>query len=134
MRRCLETCDVPGIRTLWQSLAPHLPQPTDDAQVVATIHYARTLARSIRMRERAYSHRWLVDAGYPSGLPDHLRPRAERLYPRIVEGVGVAVQTRAPLALAIRDAVSNAVLECYADGKTEPTVVRARMHEARIKV
>jgi hypothetical protein len=73
----------------------------------------------------------------PSALPDWLRPRADQLYPKVVEGVGIAVRGpghKRALALALRTAMEQAVAECYADGKTEPDFVRARMAAARTKV
>lgn len=136
-RRCLEQCDVAGARAIWLHVAPHLPQPMDDSEVLTTIHCARTAAGTIPFRLRAYSHAWLTERGLPSGLPDKLRPRAERMYPRVVEGVGIAVLTspaRRELGRAIERAMTDAVAECYADGDTEPSVVRARVQEARVKV
>jgi hypothetical protein len=59
---------------------------------------------------------------------------AERLYPRVVEGVGLATHTRSALALAIREACEQAVLECYADGKTHPDHIKARLRAARTRV
>src|ERR1044072_6980895 len=94
LRRCLEECDVAGIRALWAQIPPGMPQPHTDAEALATIHRARTEANSIALRLRAYSHRWLEDRGLPSGLPDELRPRAERMYPRVVDGVGISVNIR----------------------------------------
>jgi hypothetical protein len=73
----------------------------------------------------------------PSALPDWLRPRADRLYPKVVEGVGIAVRGpghKRALALALRGAMEVVVQECYADGKTDPDFVRARMTEARERV
>jgi hypothetical protein len=73
----------------------------------------------------------------PSALPDWLRPRADQLYPKVVEGVGIAVRGpghKRALALALRSAMERAVAECYADGKTEPDFVRARIAEAGAKV
>jgi len=136
-RRCLEQQDVAGVRALWAQIAPGLPQPANDAEALATIHSARTQARSIVFKYRAYSHRWLTERGLPSGLPDYMRPRAERMYPRIVEAVGIAVKTpphRRELGNAIREAMGAAVMECYADGKTDPVFMRARMQQARTRI
>jgi hypothetical protein len=87
---------------------------------------------------RAWSHHWLMDHGLPSGLPDHLRPKADQIHPRIVEAVGVSVKALSeasiPLAKAIERAMSDAVAEAYADGKRDPGFVKARMEEARYKV
>lgn len=133
--RCLVTCDVVGIRRLWKHVAPHLPQPGSDRDALVAIHHARTQAKSISLRLRAYSHRWLLDNGYPSGLPDELKPRAERMYPKVVEGVGIAVKAGSalmqPIAPIIRGAMEDVVREAYADGKTDPVFVKGRMLEAR---
>lgn len=134
-RRYLEQADVTGVRRVWDRVFPHIPQPVPDGHVLMVIHHARTQAQSISLRQRAWSHRWLLDHDYPSGLPDELKPKAERMYPRIVEAVGVAVNTTEewlrPAALGIQAAMSDAVLECYADKKTDPVFVKARMMEAR---
>lgn len=138
VRACLEAGDVNGIWDLWSRAMPHLPQPHTFAEAETSMHYARTAAQSVRFWKRAYSHAWLTERGIPSGMPDHLRPRAERLYPRIVDAVGIAVkplsQSRSGLAEALGAAMRGAVMECYADSKTEPDFVRARMREASTKV
>lgn len=129
--------DVAALRRAWRQVAPHLPQPATDAEAEIVMHHARTQARSVPMRRRAWSHRWLLERGYPSGLPDILRVRAERLYPRIVEAVGISVNAHssllAPIVAPVRRAMEHAVLEVYADHgpHPDPNVVRARMQEAR---
>jgi hypothetical protein len=134
-RRCLEQLDVAGVRRLWRHMSPHLPQPANDAEALVTLHHARTQTESIAIRLRAWSHRWLLDHGYPSGLPDHMKPSAERIYPRVVEGVGISVNFRSPILQPItglvRGAMEDAVSEAYADKKTEPSFVRARMQQAK---
>lgn len=134
-RRCLDELDVVGAMRLWQHVSPHLPQPSSGAETLIMLHHARTVAKSVDVKKRAYSHRWLVDRGLPSGLPDELRPRAERMYPSISEGVGYAMKTSSPLfrpiVPLITRAVSDAILECYSDKKTDPPFVRSRMKEAR---
>ncbi len=132
MRRCLETCDVVGIRRLWAHIAPAMPQGGTDRDVMIMIHHARTQSASLKLRLRAYSHRWLVDNGYPSGLPDELKPRAERMYPKVVGVVGISVNSkyevvRREIGGAMADVVENA----YADGKTDPGYIRPRMMDAR---
>ena len=106
--------------------------------MLATIHLARTQSQAMRFNLRAWSHRWLAERGLPSMLPDDLRPRAERLYPRKVTSVGVGVMAMtegsAPLARAIEGAMSDAVMDAYAEGREEPEFVKARMLEARAKV
>jgi hypothetical protein len=136
MRRCLLECDVAQMRKLDQHLMPHLSQLTDD-EVLITIHLARTSSERIPLKLRAWSHRWLLDNGLPSKLPDHLKSKAERLYPRIVDAVGIAVNSSndalKPVVGMVHKAMSNAVLECYADNRKEPEFVKARMMEAKHK-
>lgn len=135
MLRCLRDCDVEGIRALWAHVSPHLPQPESDADALASIHMARTQTQPMPFRLRAYSHAWLTERGLPSQLPDNLRPRAQRIYPVIVEGVGIAVSGTAHPEFndALRRAQSDAVLECYANKTTKTEFVRARMVEATAK-
>lgn len=136
-RYCLEQLDVVGIRKLWRHVSPHLPQPKDDHEALVTIHQARTRAESMAMRLRFYSHRWLLDNGYESGLPDRLKPSAERVYPRVVEAVGISCNATSslfrPITGIIQGAMSDAVLECYADGERQPEIVKGKMMEARRK-
>lgn len=137
-RQALEECDVALVRKLWAHVSPHLPQPKTDHEALITIHVARTAASTIAFKLRAYSHRWLIDNGYPSQLPDELKPKAERIYPSIADAVGVSVRAgspeRKPLAEAVEKAMSDAVAESYADGKRDPLIVKERMREARIKI
>jgi hypothetical protein len=139
LRRCLESADVAGCRRLWAAISPHLPQPKTAAEALIILHHARTQSESIALKLRAWSHRWLLDHGYPSGLPDRLKPSAERLYPRIAKAVGVSVNARSeimrPVALMIRDAMNVAVLEAFDDGRGDNAeFVKARMAEARSTV
>lgn len=133
--RLLDDGDVDGLCAAWAQVAPHLPQPTTRAQAEIIMHRARTEAASVMFAKRAWSHRWLTERGLPSGLPDTLKPRAERMYPRVVDAVGIACKTRsaalAPAAVLIRGAMETAVQHCYADGRTEPGFVRAQMMQAR---
>ena len=128
--------NLDAVLAAWAKLFPGaaLPDRRDHAEIV--LHHARTQARSVPMRARAWSHRWLLERGLPSGLPDHLRPRAERLYPVTREGVGISVIAGSslfrPIVGAVRSAMEGAVLEVYADHKNpDPNVVRARIREAR---
>lgn len=135
-RRCLEDLDVEGARKIWAEIAPGMPQPESADAALVTLHLARTTAESVPFRLRAYSHRWLTDAGLPSNLPDHLRPEAERVYPKVVPAVGISVTARdpemEPLARMIESAMSAAVSEVHADGKILDTeLVRSRMVQAR---
>ncbi len=134
MLRCLAELDVDGARRLWRHVSPGLPV-LDDKQALVVVHMARTQAAGLPLRPRAYSHRWLLDAGLPSQLPDELRPRAERLYPRVVEAVGISVNATSPIlkpaTKIIERAMSDAVAAAFADGITAPEFLRARMAEAR---
>lgn len=133
-RRCLVECDVPGIRQLWKHVAPHLGQPETDSEALVAIHHARTQAVSIPFRLRAYSHRWLTDNGYPSGMPDHLKPQAERIYPHVVEAVGIAALNQTAMTPILQRAMSDAVMDAHEEGRlNDPIFVKARMMEARAK-
>ena len=136
-RRCLERVDVAGVKAIWALEAPNDPLP-DDMATIVTIHQARTSANSIDLKLRQWSHRWLIERGLQSSLPERLKPKAERMdEPKIVSAVGVAVNSLSDdgqeRAKAIEKAMSDAVMECYADGITDPELVRARMLEARMK-
>lgn len=131
-KECLDTLDVRLARKVWSEVFPHLPPLGEKA--LSVLHYSRTLSKSLKDERRFYSHRWLLDHGLPSGLPDHLKPKADRMYPRIVGVVGIATKTRSPLAIAIREAQEYVVNECYADGHQEPEIIRPRMREARLRV
>lgn len=136
MRDLLEAGDVEGLRAAWAAQSPHLPQ-MDRAGAEIAMHRARTEAESVSLKARAYSHRWLTDRGLPSGIPDRLKPSAERLYPTVASGVGISVSFRAggmeAEAAVIRSAMSDAVEEAYADGRTDPAFVRARMSQAKTR-
>jgi len=135
-RQCLEEMDVAGIRKLWRARAPPPHPPVDDREAEATLHRARTDGRVLSLKQLAYSHRWLEDRGYPSGLPDDLKPKAERIYPRIVEGVGISVHIGSPVLRPaipiIRGAMEEVVLDEYA-GKVQIERLKGRMREAKEK-
>lgn len=135
-RQALEDLDLGVLRRIWAELMPGLPQVLTEQQALFCAHRARTEVASLTFQKRAYSHRWLVGNGYESGLPDKLRPKAEQMCPVVVEAVLVGVKsTKNPQrALLIQTAMSDAVAEAYADGKTDPDYVRARMKEAREKI
>jgi hypothetical protein len=135
IRRCLIDLDIDGIVRVWGQVQPGFPVPSTRQEVLVTLHLARTAAITVPFRLRAYSHRWLTDNGYPSQLPDRLKPRAERIYPRTESAVGIAVKSKYPVVKhAIQTAMQQAVLEAYADGHSnEPEIVRQRMLEARRK-
>jgi hypothetical protein len=94
-RGALERGDLSWLRRFWAEVMPGFPQVAEaDAEFV--MHRARTESESVSLKARAYSHRWLEEREYPSGLPDALKPKAERMYPRVVEGVGISVNTNNP--------------------------------------
>jgi hypothetical protein len=133
---CLLELDVQGIRQLWHLIAQNMPQPKSDAEALKTIHYARTLMESIPLRKRFYSHRWLIDHGILSGLPDTLRPTAERTFPRMARSVGLSINTHSemvkPAVPLIRGAIESAINEAYADGKhNDIPHIKERMKEAK---
>lgn len=129
---CLERVDIEGMRRLWAKVAPKMATH-DDAGMVVAIHLARTKSELVRFKLRAYSHAWLIDHGYPSLLPDELRPRAQRLYATTAHAVGIAVKSKYDeVRITVGGAMQDAVLEAEADGRlTDSPFVKARMMEAR---
>lgn len=139
MRDYLERCDVAGVRKLWAALAPHLPQPANDYETMVMIHRARTEAATVSMRQRAYSHQWLLANGLPSGLPPRLRPRAERMDFAFAFGVGIGLKScgvgeKRQLGASLQQAMGSAVEAAFAEGETRPAKLRERMAEARARV
>jgi hypothetical protein len=131
----MEDLDVAGVRRLWSEVSPHLPQPTDDADALATCHLARTATRSMPFPLRAYSHQWLLERGLASLLPDELKPKAQRMYPVVVTAVGVASRSRhREVKQAVQGAMLYAVQEAEADGRLlDSPYVRTRIREARLR-
>jgi hypothetical protein len=139
MRRALEEHDVITCCKLWQIVAPRMPQPKTDAESYFIMHHACTQADNVSLRSRAYSHRWLLDHGYPSGLPDELKPKAERMFPKIVDAIGIACggppgTTAKPWHTEIREAMEHVVLDHYADGIKDPKIIKPRMLAVRKKL
>ena len=133
-RQALVELDVPAARAVWSNLAPHLPQSATDGEALACLHMARTQSQTIASHHRYYSHRWLLDRGLPSQLPDRLRAPAERMYPRKVDAVGVAVRSQVPeIRTAIAGVMSDAVADCYANGDRDPLIVKPQMLAARAR-
>lgn len=134
-RNLLEAGDVEGLRAFWREAAPAMPQPETREQAEIMMHMARTASDSVKFRLRAYSHRWLTERHQRSQLPDHYKPQAERIYPVVVEAVGVSVNFRspymAPAAADVRGVMERAVEDAYAEGRRDPEFVRARMFEAK---
>jgi hypothetical protein len=133
-RQALIDLDVGAAMALWRKAAPHLPQPANSREALATMHMARAAAQTIPPRQRYYSHQWLVGECLPSPLPDHLKWRAERMYPRKVDAVGVAVRSQFPeVRDRITGAMSDAAADCYANDDRDPLIVKPRMMEARAR-
>lgn len=134
-RNLLEAGDINGLREFWARHAPNMPQPETFEAAEIVMHRARTEAASITLRARAYSHAWLCERSLPSGLPDELKPEAQRMYPVTVEAVGISVNTLNPLLrpamLEVRGAMEDAVNDAYSIGRRDPVFVRERMFEAR---
>jgi hypothetical protein len=137
-RRVLAHGDHREFRRHWGDIFPHLADkgPRTDEEAEPQFHFARTLSGVVELKRRAWSHRWLLERGLPSGLPDRLRPSAEQMCPRIAPAVGIAVQATSPLIAPavglIRRAMENAVLDAAAEGRLEDSgFVKARMEEAR---
>jgi hypothetical protein len=134
-RALLEAGDVGALRAAWGRVAAHLPQPETQEQAEIVMHHARTSSESVSFKARAYSHRWLTERALPSGLPDELRHPAERLYPTVVDAVGISVRASNPMlkdaAVEVQRAMSDAVEEAYTEGRKDPVFVQARMAEAR---
>lgn len=135
VRAMLEAGDVDGLMQYHAKVLPHLPQ-LNRVDSEAGMHMSRTELDCITFKKRAYSHAWLIERGLPSRLPDSLLSSAERLYPRVVEGVGISVNAKGewlkPAALAIRKAMENAVADIYANGDgSNVELINLRMYEAR---
>lgn len=99
------------------------------------LHGARTAAESMPLKLRAYSHRWLIERGYPSQLPDKLKPKAEQMFPKVAEGVGIACKTNnkylKPAMPIIQKAMGDAVEDCFANGDRDPKLVKSQMMLAK---
>lgn len=136
-RQCLEDVDTERLEKAWENCYPHLPVPKRRDDTLIVIHTARTMT-DMPLRLRAYSHRWLLDHGHQSYLPDELKPSAERLYPKVATAVGLSINTTnsmlKPAMPIIRGAMEQAVQEAYADGKeADIPHIKKRIQEARDK-
>lgn len=132
----LDMHDVDGCCAYWAKVAPNMPQPQTRLEAEVVMHRACTEARSVSMRSRAYSHRWLIERHYESGLPNELRPKAEQICPIKALGVGISVNFKnefmAPAGELVRGVMEHAVLDAEADGRLEDShFVRGRMSEAK---
>lgn len=131
-RQALIDGDFRRCAAMWRVVRPHLPQPNNDGEAEIQMHAARTCTR-LPLKLRAYSHRWLTERNLPSLLPDHLRPKAEQLCPKVVPAVGFAwgsghtlLQPAKPI---IEGAVHKTISELAADGMLDrdPGFVRNQM-------
>lgn len=136
-RAAIEAGDIQAVQRISRAAEPHLPAMSDaDAELV--IHQTRVRSESISFPKRAWSHRWLTERGHESGLPDHLKPKADQVCPVIVSAVGIALSTTSKILASampeIRQAMEDAVLDAQAHGKLEDSAfVRARMLEAKTR-
>jgi hypothetical protein len=135
-RQALENGDVAALQRIHPILFPHAPAAPTSGDAEIQMHMARTQADWLDLKRRAYSHRWLQERGYPSQLPDDLKPKAERLYPIIAEAVLVSANSNSPILKPampiVQKAMCDAVEEAAADGKlSDSEFVKARMGEAR---
>jgi hypothetical protein len=100
-----------------------MPQPKTKKDTLATLHVCRTVNEKADFKLRAYSHAWLIERSLPSQLPDHLKPRAERLYPRIVTAAAYSINFRSPFLKPIKPLVLQAIdarmNELWADNKNK---------------
>lgn len=132
--RCLNELDVKVARKLWLHVFPGLPVPKTDKDMLATLHLARTTSPLADQMKRYYSHRWLLDNGLISMLPDPLRPVAERVYPtKTPPSVGIALAGSTwfkPAIPLIRGVMEKSVLETMGDDVSDPVVIKSRFLEA----
>lgn len=140
-RECLEHGDVHRLQSIWSEVCPHLPQPKNREAATVSLHQARTAAESVSRGKRQYSHVWLRERGLKSDLPEHLKTRAEQLgHPVLVDGVGISVNVLGrgreaqERGTAIQGAMELVVSEMYADGDTDPLIVKPRMMAVREKI
>lgn len=139
--RILVDGDFRAFRKHARDIMPHLAAvmpEIDDETAEKAMHMARTASQMVPLKLRAWSHFWLVERGETSLLPDELKPKAERIYPKRALAVGISVNFHSELgrlvAPHVRGAMEHAVLEADADGRLEDSVfVKARMAEARQK-
>lgn len=138
-RQIMIELDVKGAHRLWGELFAHLPRAESDHDMLITLHVLRTQDELMIPRQRFYSHRWLEDHGYPSPLPNRLKPAAVRMFPDVRKSVGLAVAGNegSEASGAILKQMENAALELDGYGdlhKREialPHIMRARFRERK---
>ena len=135
MERCILELDITGAERLWQYIAPHMPQPKSTDETLATLHMARTATEKAHWRLRCYSHSWLCERSLPSQLPDHLKPRAERIYPWIVRAAAFTFNTRSPYLKPLKPLVLKAIdermNELWADKRNDDATVLKEIDETK---
>src|SRR5262245_6665525 len=129
-RRCLEEMNLIGAREIWRKANPATYIDLTDEETIMMMHVARTSSNSVRFKYRAYSHSWLHERGLPSLRPDHLRSRAQRICPVRMPAAAIAVRNTTPIALAIRRAMEEAVLDA---GLKKPDETKRAILNARDK-
>ncbi len=134
-RNALEDGDVARCRALWCALYPKMPQPESDGEAETVMHQARTGANSVSLEKRLYSHAWLDERGFPSQLPDEMKPPPQRRRPVIFPAVGVSVNSmavhRREDAKALEKVMADAAGEMIACGIVDTARISRRMWEAR---
>lgn len=136
LRALLEAGDVEQCRAHFAAHAPHLPQAETREQAEIVMHTARTMTKGLTLHARAWSHRWLCERGLPSSLPDELKPKAERIYPRVVEGVLISVLNRRGMEEAkplVEADIAEVVADAYSRGKTDPDYISGLMADAKAR-
>jgi len=139
LRQALEDGDADLLWKLWRHVYPQLPQVETRDEAVIAMHIGRTATETVTMPKRLYSHAWLCERGFPSQLPDDLKPPPEQVRPRIVPAVGIAVNSlsddpeRQQRAKAIEAAMAQAAGDCYASGIFDKDRVVRAMWAARAK-
>jgi len=136
MFNCIREIDVKRAMGIWKSERPNAAQPENEYQATMMLHYARARMPSMPEQLRFYSHSWLINNGFPSELPDELKPKAQRMYPILAGAVGVSSGSlggrKSAFNYAIDKVMSDAVLETHADGyKLDSPIVKHRILEMR---
>lgn len=125
-RDILLSLDIPAARALWARVAPHLAQPKDDDETLVMLHTARTKAKSVPARARAYSSAWLAER------------EMDQVEPIIAASVGAATNTKdTGLRTALIGAMSRAAeaaLSSGLDPENDAVEIRRLMLDARAKV
>lgn len=136
-RKALADGDYRRVQSLWATVYPNMPGPTDEAEAEIVMHIARTHAESLPLAARLYSHAWVRERGFTSHLPQELRPKGERAVPIVVPAVGVSVGTlsrdpgRRERAKELERVMAKAGGDMIAAGITDPARVSAHMWQAR---